>query len=114
MILPYSEIYGLESPFPKVCAPMTFPLPVPRPRRPVTDLDVSFCASRFSLCLTSSRPRRHSPCLPLLSGRKSFHLWTLLTGTITTTWCRGRPPPELFYTVTADSKFLLLSNLIRQ
>lgn len=86
----------------------------PDPRPQISDSDVWFCVSRFSLCPTSSRPRRHSPCLPRLSGRKSFHLWTLLTGTITTTWCRCRPPPELFYEMTADSKFLLLFNLIRQ
>lgn len=96
LVLPYSKIYSLGAPFSKVYAPMVLPLPLPKAQMSVTDWDLWFCASRFSSCLTSSRPRRHSPCLLLLSGRTSFHLWTLSTGTITTTWCRYYPPPELF------------------
>lgn len=59
---------------------------------------------RCSSCLISSRLRRPSRCQPPLSGRRSCHLWTLSTGTTTTTWCRCCGYRALgFSEVAADS-----------
>ena len=91
IVLVVLPIQSWGAPFPKVHTPRIFPLPVPKAQMLVTDWDLWFYASRFSSCLTSSRPRPHSPCLLLPSGRTCFRLWTL-TGAITTTWCRRHPP----------------------
>ena len=93
VVLPLFKVWG---PLSLKSTPRIFPLPVPKAQMLMTDWDLWFYASRFSSCLTCSRPRQHSPCLLLPSGRTSFHLWTLSTGTIITTWCRCHPPPELF------------------
>ena len=90
------SLFKVWGPLSLKSTPRIFPLPVSKAQMLMTDWELWFSASRFSSCLTSSRPRQHSPCLLLPSGRTSFHLWTLSTGTIITTWCRCHPPPELF------------------
>lgn len=58
---------------------------------------ISDLCPRCSSCPISSRLRRPSLCLPLQSGRRSCHLWTLSTGTTIITWCRSAAAERLLW-----------------